>query len=247
MRFRISGDDTVIGRGGMVVVVKKDGGVERICASQYQDKFSMFEASAAGLFWIQDGTILRGNKMGLDYEPDRVGQVMDGQTLFWAGDTLGAGFYRAGELCINFVFDANGRGLNDSVVVPRIGGQLVGARCLFSADRIAMLFSFKDGPKVTNRCVMLRASGELVGVAEGSEGDGTWLSGIRGKCIAGNGILSATDDGIVKVDFSGGSVSKETTFEGSDGFVDSGSHLFPAANGLFCVGAKDVSLLQICK
>lgn len=247
MRFRIMGDDTIISRGGNVIVVKKDGGVARIGASQYQDRFSMFDASSAGLFWIQDGTILRGSKMGLDYEPDRVGQVLDGQTLFWVGDSLGAGFYRAGELCMYFVFDANGKGINDSVSLPRIGGQLVGARCLFSSDRIAMLFSFKDGPKITNRCVMMKGTGETIGIAEASEGDGSWLSGIRGKCIAGNSILSATDAGIVAVAFSNGAVSKETAFDGSDSFVDSGSHLFPTADGLFCVGSKDVSLLQISR
>jgi serine/threonine protein kinase len=247
MRFRISGEDTIIGKGNEVVVVRKSGGVGRIRSSQYQNKFAMFDGSSAGLFWIQDGVIVRGNPMGLDYEPSRIGQVLDGQTIFWVGDSLGAGFYRAGELCVFFVFDTNRGGINDSVKLPRIGGQLLGARCLFSVNKIAMMFSFKDGSKVTNRCVFLRATGEVIGTSEHSEGDGSWLSEIRGKCIVGDSIFSATDNGIVKVDFSSGVISKETIFEGSENFVDNGSHLFIASNGLFCVGRKEVRLLQVCR
>jgi hypothetical protein len=247
MRFRLSGDATVIGKGGMAVVIRKGEATRRLAASQYQDRFSMFDASAAGLFWVQDGTIVRANRLGMEYEPDRIGQVLDGQTLFWVGDSLGAGFYRAGEFGVFFVFNPRSKGINDSVDLPRIRGQLVGARCLFSSSRAAMLFAFKDGPVITNRCVMVGDRGEVLGMAEAREGDGSWLSGIKGKCVVGSSVLSATDSGVVKADFAGGSVSKETVFEGSEHFVDSGSHIFPAADGIYCVGDREIRLLQICR
>lgn len=244
MRFRIFADDTVIGRGSSAVIVRKNGAPVQLVVDQFSNTL-MFEASAAGVFWQQGGSILRGNALGYGYEPDRIGQVLEGQTVFWVGDQFGVGFYRAGEINVSFVFDAKGRSLNDSVVLPKVGGQLVGAKCCFGPERAALLYAFKDGPKVTNRCVMLKQTGEVVGVAEAAEGDGSWLSSIAGKCVVGDSVLSATDDGIVKVDFSGGSATKETRFEGSDAFVDSACHLFAARDGLYCVGSGKVSLLQM--
>jgi hypothetical protein len=205
----------------------------------------MFNASASGIFWEQRGSLVRGNKLGLEYEPDKIGQILEGQTLFWVGDYFGLGFYRAGEINVSFVFDANGKNLKDSVVLPKIGGQLVGAKCVFSANRAALIYSFKDGAKVTNRCVLVKSTGEVVGIAEASEGDGTWLSDIGGKCVAGDSVLAATDDGIIKVDFANGSVSKESRFDGSEAFVDSGSHLFSSPDGLYCIKKGTVSLLQL--
>ena len=206
----------------------------------------MFEASEAGVFWQQSGAILRNNKLGMEYDPDRIGQVLEGQTLFWVGTQFGVGFYRAGEISVSFVFDASSGSLNDSVQLPKFGGQIVGAKCFFGQNRAVMVVSHKDGPKVMNRCVLLKSGGEVVGIAEATEGDGSWLSAISGKCVVGDSVLSATDDGIIKVDFSGGTAARETRFEGSEAFVDSGSHLFAAKDGLYCVGSSKVSLLQIC-
>jgi serine/threonine protein kinase len=247
MRFRIHEDNTAIGQGNTIVVLKNGSAPVQLFADQFQDKFAMFDASAAGIFLCQNGSLLRCNKMGLEYESDRIGQVLEGQTLFWVGDIFGFGFYRAGEVCVSFVFDAKSKVINDSVVIPRFGGQLIGVRCVFSANRAAIFFAFKDGPKVTNRCVLIKSSGDVIGIAEASEGDGSWLSGIRGKCIIGDGLLATTDDGIIKVDFANGVVSKESKFEGSEKFVDSGSHLFAVKDGLFCVGNKQISLLQIVR
>lgn len=247
MRFRISGESTVIGKGGSVFVLSSGKNPVPLTVDQFQGGVSMFDTSSAGLFWVQGGSILRGNSMGLDYEPDRIGQVLEGQTLFWVGDSFGVGFYRAGEVNVSFVFDATGRGLNDGVVLPKVGGQLVGAKCFFSSNRAAMMFSYKNGPKITNRCVLIKSNGEILGMAEGTEGDGTWLSSIAGKCVAGDSVMSATDDGIVRVDFAGGAASKETRFDGSEAFVDSSSHLFSAPDGLYCIGSGKVSLIQICR
>ena len=75
-----------------------------------------------------------------------------------------------------------------------------------------MLYSFKDGSKTTNRCVLIKSNGDVIGMAESEEGDGSWLSSVGGKCIVGDSIMSATDDGLMQIDFTGGTVSKETNF-----------------------------------
>jgi len=245
MRYRLHGDDTIVGRGSSVVVVRKDAAPAQLVVDQFRGGALMFDASEAGVFWQQGGSIMRGNRLGLEYEPERVGQVLEGQTLFWVGPQFGFGFYRAGDVSVSFVFDAAGRSLNDSVQVPRMGGQLVAAKCFFGPGRAAAMFSYKDGPRVTNRCVLVKANGEVAGVAEAQDGDGSWLGGIGGKCVVGDSVLSATDDGLVKVDFSGGAAARETRFDGSDAFVDAGSHLFAATDGLYCVGDGKVSLLQL--
>jgi hypothetical protein len=247
MRFRISGDTTIIGNSGTVIVLQRDKPPTQLAVSQFQDSFAMFDASSAGIFWEHDGSIVRGHSMGLEYSPEKVGQVLDGQTIFWVGEQFGVGFYRAGELCMNFVFDTKAKTLNDSVQIPKVGGQLVGTRCVFGGNRAALLFSFKDGTKVRNRCVVLKSSGEVVGIAEADEGDGSWLSSIRGKCIIGDSVMSATDDGIIKVDFAGGADVKETRFDGSENFVDSGCTLLAAKDGLCCVSDKEIRILQVTR
>ncbi len=148
---------------------------------------------------------------------------------------------------MSFVFDSKGRNLNDSVKLPKISGQLIGAKCVFGGNRAALAYAFKDGPKIRNRMVLLKSDGVVVGVAEADDGDGSWLSAIAGKCVVGDSVLSATDDGLIKVDFSEGAISKETRFEGSEAFVDSGSHLFAAKDGLYCVSKGEVRVLQITR
>lgn len=247
MKYRVFGNTTIIGKGSSVFVIQKDKPPVQLSVDQYRGHTCVFNASASGIFWEQGGFIVRGNKLGLEYEPDRIGQVLEGQTLFWVGDNFGVGFYRAGEINVSFVFDAKGKGISDSITLPPIGGQLISAKCIFSPNRAAMLYSFKDGSKTTNRCVLIKSNGDVIGMAESEEGDGSWLSSVGGKCIVGDSIMSATDDGLMQIDFTGGTVSKETNFDGSESFVDSGSHLFACSSGLYCVGDKKVSLLQLQK
>lgn len=247
MRYRIFGNSTILSKGNSVFVLENNKPPVQLSVDQYQGRICMFNTSSSGIFWEQSGYIVRGNKMGLDYEPERVGQVLEGQTIFWVGDNFGVGFYRAGEISVSFVFDAKGKGINDSINLPPIGGQLISAKCIFSSNRAAMIYSFKNGARTTNRCVLIKSNGDIVGVAESVEGDGSWLSSVGGKCIVGDSIISATDSGLVQIDFAGGVISKETNFEGSESFVDSGSHLFACSSGLYCVGDKKVSLLQLQK
>ena len=98
-RFRIMGKDTLIGDGNKVQVVKPAGG-DTLFVDRYGG-LPLFDANAKRMFWIQNGELNRGTDIG----PERIGTVLEGQTLFWAGPAFGFGFYRAGQLSMAFVFE----------------------------------------------------------------------------------------------------------------------------------------------
>ena len=121
MKYRVFGNTTIIGKGSSVFVIQKDKPPVQLSVDQYRGHTCVFNASASGIFWEQGGFIVRGNKLGLEYEPDRIGQVLEGQTLFWVGDNFGVGFYRAGEINVSFVFDAKGKGIVIASPCLRLG------------------------------------------------------------------------------------------------------------------------------
>ena len=49
------------------------------------------------------GQLLRDSLLG----PERIGDVLSGQTQFWVGERFGLGFYRAGSVSVAFVFGAD--------------------------------------------------------------------------------------------------------------------------------------------
>lgn len=242
-RYRIRGDDTLFARGNQAFVFPKAGAPSSISVESY-GQLPLVDANGSRIFYAEGGALKRTTDLGLEY-PERIGDVLPNQTLFWVGDTLGFGFYRAAELSNFFVFRTRSKGINDSVKLPSIKGQLIDSMCYFSDSHIWFLTSTKEGQQTYNRCYLLSDKGEVLGEAQASPGDGSWLGTIRGKFAAGDFLLAPTDDGVVRVSNDTGSLIVAKEYPDTKRFVDSDSRLFAASGGLLVVGRHDIWRLII--
>lgn len=240
MRLRLRGESTLFGKDGQVIELKPNNPPERIAVDSF-GTLPVFDTNDTATYWVSSGRLVRSGEFG----PEHIGGVLDGQTLFWVGPTFGFGFYRAGKLSVAFVFDAKRRGLNDTVKLPALPGQLVDATCTFGKDRCWFFISLQEGGKTVNRCLLIRPDGNVEASAQAEEGDPSWLGSIRGKCAAGSFLFSATDDGVVRLDVQSGSMQVTAGFPDTEPFVDASSQLFSAKDGLYVVTQKEVIHLSI--
>lgn len=239
MRFRLSQEKTLIASGHHLNVLTP-GNVERVQVDSIGD-LPIFDANEHSKYWIENGQLNRDGRFG----PQMIGKVLDNHTLFWVGPTFGFGLYQASKLTVAFVFDAHKVGINDTVKLPPITGQLLDSACFFAKDRVWFFTASQKAGKIINQCVVIQANGSIEAVEEATAGDGSWLSTIRGKCASANFLLAATDQGIVKVEPSAGRVVQTQEFPDTEPFVNSGIHLFPGHDGLFVVSRQEIHHLTI--
>ena len=239
MRFRLHGKSTLIGKNSSVVDITPNKPEERLVVDAY-GTMPIFDANENYRYWIKNGQLMRDGTFGGFY----IGSVLPGQTLFWVGPSFGFGFYRASDISVAFVFDAERQGINDGVKL-RIRGQLVDSTAVFTKHRCWFLIAASEGRKVINRCMIILPDGSIEATAEAEQGDGSWLSTLRGKCAAGNFLLAATDGGVVRVEPDNGQIRKTKEFPDTEPFVDGGCHLFPCQEGLYVVSKHEVSMLKI--
>jgi len=239
LRFRIQGDRTLIGQKGAVVTIPPGSGPAHRRVDNYVN-LPIFDANQSHVYWADGGRLERENTIA----PKHIGNVLAGQTLFWVGPTFGFGFYRAGSYNVAFVFDAERTGINDTVKIPPIRGQLIDSTCFFTKKRCWFLVATQEGGKTIHRCTIIRSDGSVEATAEAEAGDGSWLSQLRGKCALGRFLFVATDSGIIRVEPDNGRIVKSGEFPDTEQFVDSGCHLFPG-EGIYVVDQHEIRLLQI--
>jgi len=242
-RFRISGRDILVGVGNkMNIVTPRNHPAapqDFLFVDQYRN-VPLFDANARRFFWIQNGVLNRHTDIG----PERIGSVLENQTLFWTGSGFGFGFYRAGQLSMAFVFETEKGRLSDTKLPP-MRGHLMDATCYFTSDLCWFLVSLKEEARIVNRCFLLKRTGAIEATAQADQGDGSWLGEIRGKCAAGPYLFSVTDDGIVRLQGSGATIVKTSEYPDTEPFVHTGCHLYPAKDGLHVVDRSEIRLIKI--
>jgi H/ACA ribonucleoprotein complex subunit 3 len=240
LRFRLCGRVTLVGRESVVFTLTVGQATDQIAVDSCGNS-PVFDANERCRYWLQGGQLWRDGQLG----PEHVGDVLSGQTLFWVGATFGFGFYRAGNLCVAFVFDAQRRGINDAVKIPPIRGQLIDSTCVFASDRCWFFVATQDRGKTVHQCVVVGRNGGVEAAAQAEQGDGSWLGTLHGKCAVGNVLFAPTDDGIVRVEVSNGQIHMAAKFPDTEAFVDAGCHLFPAPQGLYVVSEREICLLRM--
>ncbi|MDD4975499.1 MAG: hypothetical protein PHY93_14160 [Bacteriovorax sp.] len=245
MRYRISNQKTIIGKGGQMVVLDGSQVVEKISVDTYGGLLPMFDANESNFYWSTLGSLKKDSPLA----PEYIGETLADQTLFWVGSHFGFGFYRAGEVQIAFIFNTNGRGLNDNVKIPRIQGQLVDSTCVFAKERCWFFTSTKEKTRIINTCSVIKADGSIEATSQCEAGDGSWLSQIRGKCAVGNFLFTSTDDGLIRLEVKNGQIEAVREFPDTEPFVDANSNLFlgqlSGNGGVFVVNDKVIKFLQI--
>lgn len=237
-RIRIKGDHTLFGRYGTVRIVL--GGEEQDLQVDSFGTIPVFDANETRHFWVEGGVLYRSGKLG----PERIGDVLQGQTLFWVGQKFGFGFYRAANLSMAFVFDSEAGGLNDTVKLPSLQGNLVDTTAFFTNERVWFFATLKYGPRMVTRCTVIGAQGQIEAHIEEDAGAGI-LGEIRGKCAVGKYLFMVTDDGLCRLELVNGTIQKTAEFPDAEPFVHSGCHLFPAKNGLHVVDRNEIRLLKM--
>ncbi|OLP20218.1 hypothetical protein BST81_01595 [Leptolyngbya sp. 'hensonii'] len=240
LRFRFQGAATLVGQQGQVLTLKQGQVSDRLAVDLW-GQTAMFETNEVGRYWLHNGQLLRDGPLG----PEYIGDVLAHQTCFWVGSHFGFGFYRAGNLSVAFVFDTQRRGLNDSLKLPPIPGQLLDARCVFSQQYCWFLTASQTQGRTLHRCTLIQSDGTVIAVAEAEKGDGSWLSSLKGHCAAGNFLLTATDEGIVRLQPEQGQIVKTREFPDTEPFVDTASQLFAGQQGLYVVRPQEIFLLKI--
>ena len=239
VRFRINGNRTLFGQGTSCLVF---GPFEPEGKQLFVDAFGplpLIDANERSIFASQNGVLNRIGALGLEY-PERVGDVLQNQTLFWTGEDVGFGFYRAADLSMYFIFRSARQGINDSVKLPQIRGQLIDATCYFGHERIWFLTATQEGGRTIHRSYLLTTQGELLASSEASPGDGTWLGHIRGACAAGPFLFVPTDDGVQRIVQHGQTLVVGSEFPDTSRFVDTDSLLFINKSGLHVVQRHDI-------
>jgi H/ACA ribonucleoprotein complex subunit 3 len=192
---------------------------------------------------VHPGGLRRDGRLG----PERIGDVLAGQTRIWVGPDFGFGFYRAGQLQVAFVFDAERNGLNDRVALPRMTGLLTQARCSFGGDRCWFLTASEENGRTVHRCTVVMRDGRAPAAAVATAGDGSWLGLLGAGCAAGDALLMPTDDGIVRVELNGGTLTQTRTFPDTEPFVDAASKLIAGSDGLYVVEAHEIRRLTLAR
>ena len=243
LTFRLLPRETLVAQGGRLI--RLDGSAERehVVAVDVRGRTPAFDVGAGRCFWADGGLLLRDG----DHGPEVIGEVLQHQTRLWAGERLGFGLSRAGEVTIAFLFATVRRGgLDDSVQLPTIRGKLTDADCVLADDR-AWLFTITEGAgRRSVRCVVIGRDGRVEAEAnETSSGGQGWLGAARGRCAAGRSLLVATDDGVARVDLVGSALSVTERFPETEPFVDSECLLHPCRDGLAVVARQSIRLLRM--
>jgi len=239
MRFRINAKSTLLAEKDVLVSFENNKKAEKTVIDTYGN-LPMFDLNSKEKYWLQNGQLMREGNLGSEY----VGDMLPGQTLFWIGEKKGFGFYRAGHLSSFFSFNVGKRGLKEIDGIPTISGQILDSTCIFSDDNIWFFTSTMESGRAVNRCFLIRGGAVIASASEDKGGD-SWLGNIRGKFAANNFLLSATDDGVVRIDENGTKLSLAKSFPDTANFVDSDSHIFGARDGLWLVNKNEVIFLKI--
>ena len=238
-RYRIRGKETWIGKGnGLIRFVP--GKAPQSHRVDCFDGLPVMDTNDRHGYWLESGQLFRDGFPGQEL----IGQVLEGQTLFWTGRQFGFGFYRAANLSVSFVFDAQRRGINDRVPLA-LRGQLIDAVCTFSEEHCWFFAALKQSGKMVHQCVLIGPEGLVHATAEAEQGDGSWLSTLHGCCAAGPFLFAPTEEGIVRLENENGRMVITKEFPDTEPFVDSGCRLFAGKKGIYVVGRQEIQLLTL--
>lgn len=238
-RYRLSGKKTLIAHDRTLDIHKPGHGPETVDVDT--DAFPIIDANADHVYWTSADALWRDGAFG----PERIGDVLSGRTHLWMGPAFGLGLSLAGEYALAFVFDAEAKGINDTVALPRLVGQLIATHAAFT-DRLCWWFAAtRERGRTVHRAFLIDRDGHLKAASDALAGDGSWLDHIGGACAVGPHLFVPTDDGIVRVEADGHGMRVTHRYPDTEPFVDASTILHVGAGGLVAVHGQSVLVLKI--
>lgn len=237
-RFSIMNGKTLIGRKNKLAIVEKSQVTEEMQVNMLGN-LPVFESSDADYVRTSGGMLVQNNNQIL-------GQILENQTWIKLGKKFGFGFYRIGMKTVYFIFQLDRPGINDSVALPKIEGQLIDANCIFSEKNILFLISTKEAGKLWNAMYLLDIQGNLAASAKEEQSSSRMLSGIHNKVLGGDKILTATDEGIMLLEADDQKKIREVKiFSDTEPFVNESVEILSGPEGIYVIGKNDIKLLKL--
>ena len=246
-RIRISGTRTVIAKGSSVILLNASGNPEhRFAVDLYRGRVPIVDANSKYVFAAEGGYLRRyGGVLGITYA-ENVGEVLQGQTLLWVSERLGFVFYQAGEITRAHLFNPEHLSIGREVSLPKMNGVLIDATATFSSDHCWFAATTDHQGVLTNHIFMWKSDGTLVGTAQATRGDGSWLENIHGKCATGKLLFAATDDGIVRIESTPqGTLDAAKTYADTARFVDTSTKLLFGSDGIYAVTSSRIWRIRV--
>jgi len=234
IQFAIFGKSTIVTKQGKALTLTQGQPPQAIAAE-------LIRANSFSRYWIDQGQLLRDGKLGNEY----IGDILEGQTKFWIGETFGFGFYRAGAISVAFTFDAKRSGIGDRLNIPPIKGELIDANCIFSNDLCWFFTITQEQGNIIHRVSALRPNGELVATLAAPKGNLAWLTNIHGGSAIANWLFVPTDEGVARVEVNNGQIMITKTFIETESYVDSGCSLIVGLQGIYVIHSQKILQLQL--
>lgn len=212
-----------------------------------------FASNQRRAYWLTGGRLWRDGDLG----DVALGDVLRGQTRIWVGARFGFGFYRAGALTVGFVFDGEHPGIDDSIALPRIRGQVIAAECALADTRAWFSWTEARAGRELYRCALIARDGRCskviatagTGGAAGTDTDtgsgDDWLRSLAGACAVGGYLFVPTDRGIQRIEAAGDRLRITRSFPDTEPFVDAASRLLVGEGGLYAVSQNRILRLQL--
>lgn len=246
-RYRISGKNTLIASGNRVVVHSQSQPPKVVTTDVFGTNLPVLAANSRSFFWT-NGDLLYRNLDELFGLLDRevVGSIISQQTLIWAGEHFGFGFYRLGGNTQAFIFDtARPNSVRMLDQAPQIKGELLDVSCVFLRDQCWFTTTTQEGADTVNRCYVISNQAQALAAHTSHPQDEDWLSdSIRGFAPFKDRIFIPTHDGMVSARLEN-SVFQVATFPDTRKYVDPGTHLFIGVNGIYAVNQHQIYLLEM--
>ena len=214
---------------------------------------SSYEVTATTPVWLEAGALWRRARTGLASRPvsgqpalpERIGNVLAGQTRAWCGPRLGAGFYRAGGYAVGFVFRPERGVLDDRVALPRLRGRVLDAGAIIGDDRAWLWLVSDDAGRLATTLLAVGADARVLATA--TLADAPWLAGLPGACAAGPHLFVPSDDGIARVEILHGAIAHTRTFAETAALVGAGDRLVLAGDppALSVIRRRDAIRLEL--
>lgn len=244
VRYRITNKETVFGKDNEINIISKSGSKDAF-AIDNPNGIPSVATNSNNIFFTEGGSLYRIDQILGSSNRTYIGSVLKDSTHIWSGERVGFGFYRREDIQRFFIFNTNGVGINDNILIPKINGKIIDVNCEFSGEYIWFFISTSEGSLRINRAYVLDLTGRLVAEASALSGDGSWLGRIRGSLAVANTLYVATEEGIVRVAQEKNKIEVKKEFPDTAPFVDSTSELYLGKGGIIVVSKKEIWQLTI--
>ena len=193
--------------------------------------------------WLESGVLYTDGPVG----PRVLGRLLQGRTRLWLGANFGVALSTVGETPVAATFTPRSSGIRDGLRLPGVKGRLLDAWCVFAAGSAWLFVHCLLAGRERIHTIVFDRTGHIEASSHGDASDPefAWAMSARGACAAGSILLTPTDDGIVRVEARGGTLTPTRKFPDTAEFVDASTTLLATPMGLLAVTDRSVRQLSL--